>query len=39
MTEAPRRQLRTPEIAPFPEGMTWKAIAQTLHRELVSLVG
>jgi glycosyltransferase involved in cell wall biosynthesis len=39
MAEALRRQLRTPEIAPFPEGMTWKAIAQTLHRELVALAG
>ena len=39
MEEALRRQLRNPEIAPFPEDMTWKAIAQTLHRKLTTLIG
>ena len=39
MAEALRRQLDTPEIARLPKGMTWKAIAQTLHRELLALGG
>jgi hypothetical protein len=39
MAEALRCQLRTPDIAPFPETMTWKAMAQTHHRELISLAG
>lgn len=39
MAAALRHQLRAPEIAALPEGMTWEAIGQTLHRELISLAG
>ena len=39
MAKALHRQLCRPEIAPFPEGMTWEAITHDLYRKLRTLAG